>query len=101
MVKRRRKTVKTTETFFISKRQGEEQGKCQRATENYWPLECTNIRIIMPCYLCALHSVHLCTMQTLLGGASMVNGRVFTANYSSQKLSYVVQSLVFMEAHQL
>ena len=52
--------------------------------------------------ICGHYKASICAIcKFLLGGASLVNGRVFTANYSSQKLSSVVQSLLFMEAHKL
>ena len=52
--------------------------------------------------ICGHYKASICVRcKFLIGGASLVNGRVFTANYSSQKLSCVVQSLLFMEAHKL
>jgi hypothetical protein len=60
------KTVATTATFFkFRKEQGEEYGKWKCATEN-WPFECKNMRLIIPCYLWALQSVHLRKMQIFI-----------------------------------
>jgi hypothetical protein len=55
------------QTFFKFRRgQAEEYGKWKQATENYWPFECKNIRLNIPCYLRALQSVHLRKMQIFI-----------------------------------